>query len=419
MTTRCCFLLAFLACCRGAPAEDWPQFGGPAGKGISPEKGIPVSWSAKKNVAWKFRMPGSGWSSPVVVEEKVYLSAAVVGRKSSKDAPSLVALAVDGGSGKLLWQTELFAKARSSRRHSKNSHASPTPLVDDGRLYVHFGTNGTACLDLDGKVLWKNEKLVYNPVHGGGSSPVRSGEVIVFSCDGSADPFVVGLDRKSGKIRWRTKRPESSGKLFAFATALSLDLAGKKQVILPGANWIAGYDPADGSELWRAWHGGYSVVPRPLYGHGLVYFSSSFDQAKLFAIRPDGKGEVTKTHIAWQSSRSAPHSPTPVLVGEELYCVSDRGIASCIEARTGKLHWRERVGGNYSASVLYADGRVYFQSEKGEGVVIEAGKKFKVLSRNKLGERTLASYAISSGAIYIRGADHLFKIQASPEGKEP
>ena len=418
MTTRCCFLLAFLAC-RGASCEDWPQFGGPAGKGISSEKGLPVSWSAKKNVAWKFRMPGSGWSSPVVAGEKVYLSAAVAGRKSSKDAPSLVASSIDGGSGKLLWQTELFAQARSSRRHSKNSHASPTPLVDDGRLYVHFGTNGTACLDLAGKILWKNEELIYNPVHGGGSSPVRSGEVIVFSCDGAADPFVVGLDRKSGKIRWRTKRPESSGKLFAFATALSLDLAGKKQVILPGANWIAGYDPADGSELWRAWHGGYSVVPRPLYGHGLVYFSSSFDQAKLFAIRPDGKGEVTKTHIAWQSSRSAPHSPTPVLVGEELYCVSDRGIASCIEARTGKLYWRERVGGNYSASVLYADGRVYFQSEKGEGVVIEAGKKFKVLSRNKLGERTLASYAISSGAIYIRGADHLFKIQASSEGKEP
>ena len=418
MLNRCYFLLALLAC-TSAPGEDWPQFGGPGAKGISSEKGIPVSWSGKKNVAWKFRLPGTGWSSPVVVDGKVYLSAAVVGAKSSKDAPSLVALSVDGGSGKLLWQTELFAKARSSRRHSKNSHASPTPLIDDGRLYVHFGTNGTACLDLAGRILWKNEELIYDPVHGGGSSPVRSGEVIVFSCDGAADPFVVGLDRKSGKIRWRTKRPESSGKLFAFATALSLDLAGKKQVILPGANWIAGYDPADGSELWRAWHGGYSVVPRPLYGHGLVYFSSSFDQAKLFAIRPDGKGEVTKTHIAWQSSRSAPHSPTPVLVGEELYCVSDRGIASCIEARTGKLYWRERVGGNYSASVLYADGRVYFQSEKGEGVVIEAGKKFKVLSRNKLGERTLASYAISSGAIYIRGADHLFKIQASSEGKEP
>ena len=418
MLTRCCFPLALLVCA-SAPCEDWPQFGGPGAKGISSEKGLPVSWSGKENVAWKFRLPGSGWSSPVVVGGKVYLSVAVAGRKSSKDNPSLVALSVDGMSGKLLWQTELFSRARSSRRHSKNSHASPTPLFDDGRLYVHFGTNGTACLDLEGKVLWKNEELVYNPVHGGGSSPVRAGEVIVLSCDGAADPFVVGLDRKSGKVRWKTKRPKSSGKLFAFSTALSLELAGKKQVIIPGANWIAGYDPGDGSEIWRAWHGGYSVVPRPLYGHGLVYFSSSFDQAKLFAIRPDGKGEVTKTHIAWQSSRSAPHSPTPVLVGEELYCVSDRGIASCIEARTGKLHWRERVGGNYSASVLYADGRVYFQSEKGEGVVIEAGKKFKVLSRNKLGERTLASYAISSGAIYIRGVDHLFKIQASSEGKEP
>jgi len=412
MLNRCCFFFALLMCpC--ALSEDWPQFGGPGARGISSEKGIPVSWSGKKNVAWKFRLPGTGWSSPVVVDGKVYLSAAVVSAKSSKDNPSLVALSVDADSGKLLWQTELFARARSSRRHQKNSHASPTPLVDDGKLYVHFGTNGTACLDLAGKILWKNEELIYSPVHGGGSSPVRAGEVIVFSCDGASSPFVVGLDRNNGKIRWKTNRPKSSGKLFAFATALLLELDGKKQVILPGANWIASYDPADGSELWKAWHGGYSVVPRPLYGHGLVYFSSSFDQAKMFAIRPDGKGEVTKTHIAWQSNRSAPHSASPVLVGEELYYVSDRGVASCIDARTGKLHWRERVGGNYSASIFYADGKIYFQNEKGEGVVIAAGKKFKVLSRNKLGERTLASYAISSGAIYIRGADHLFKIQAS------
>ena len=411
MLTRCCFLLVLLVC-RGASGEDWPQFGGPGAKGISSEKGIPASWSGKKNVAWKFRLPGSGWSSPVVVDGKVYLSAAVVKAKSAKETPALVALSVDCKSGKLLWQTELFAKARSSRRHQKNSHASPTPLVDDGKLYVHFGTNGTACLDLAGKILWKNEELIYSPVHGGGSSPVRAGEVIVFSCDGASDPFVVGLDRNNGKIRWKTNRPKSSGKLFAFATALSLDLDGKQQIILPGANWIASYDPANGKEIWRAWHGGYSVVPRPLYGHGLVYFSSSFDRAKLFAIRPDGKGEVTKTHIAWESAKSAPHSPTPVLVGEELYCVSDRGIASCIEARTGKLHWRERVGGGYSSSVLAADGKIYFQNEKGDAVVIKAGKKFKVLSQNKLGERTLASYAISSGAIYIRGSDHLFKIQS-------
>ena len=414
MLTRCCFLLVLLVC-RGASCDDWPQFGGPGAKGISSEKGIPASWSGKKNVAWKFRLPGSGWSSPVVVDGKVYLSAAVVRAKSSKETPSLVALSVDCKSGKLLWQTELFAKARSSRRHQKNSHASPTPLVDDGKLYVHFGTNGTACLDLAGKILWKNEELVYSPVHGGGSSPVRAGEVIVFSCDGASNPFVVGLDRNNGKIRWKTSRPKSSGKLFAFATALSLELDGKQQIILPGANWIASYDPANGKEIWRAWHGGYSVVPRPLYGHGLVYFSSSFDRAKLFAIRPDGKGEVTKTHIAWESAKSAPHSPSPVLVGEELYCVSDRGIASCIEARTGKLHWRERVGGGYSSSVLAADGKIYFQNEKGDAVVIKAGKKFKVLSQNKLGERTLASYAISSGAIYIRGAYHLFKIQASED----
>ena len=411
MLTRCCFLLVLLVC-RGASCEDWPQFGGSGAKGISSEKGIPVSWSGKKNVAWKFRLPGSGWSSPVVGDGKVYLSAAVVKAKSSKENPSLVALSVDCKSGKLLWQTELFARARSSRRHQKNSHASPTPLVDDGKLYVHFGTNGTACLDPAGTILWKNEELIYSPVHGGGSSPVRAGEVIVFSCDGASNPFVVGLDRNNGKIRWKTSRPKSSGKLFAFATALSLELDGKQQIILPGANWIASYDPANGKEIWRAWHGGYSVVPRPLYGHGLVYFSSSFDRAKLFAIRPDGKGEVTKTHIAWESAKSAPHSPSPVLVGEELYCVSDRGIASCIEARTGKLHWRERVGGGYSSSVLAADGKIYFQNEKGDAVVIKAGKKFKVLSQNKLGERTLASYAISSGAIYIRGAYHLFKIQA-------
>ena len=403
--------------CAVARAEDWPQFRGPGGQGHSSEKGLPTEWGPRRNIAWKRRVPGEGWSSPIVHDGTVYLTAALTPKRASGNARSLHALAIDGKGGKMLWDVEVFApdQGRQWGKHGKNSHASPTPVTDGKRLWVHFGTTGTACLDLDGKVLWRNLDLRYPPVHGGGGSPALVDDVLVVSCDGSTAPFVVALDRDSGKIRWRAPRSDSTGKLFAFSTPLAFVAKGRQQVFVPGANWASSYDPRTGKELWRVWHGGYSVVPRPVFGHGNLYFSSSFDAPMMIAVRPDGEGDVSKTHVTWKVKRGAPHSPSPLLVGDEIYFVSDRGIASCIDAKTGKRHWQKRIGGGQSASPFHADGRIYFQSEGGKGVVIRASRKFEAIASNDIGERTLASCAPSGGAIYIRSQAHLWCVRERRE----
>lgn len=313
------------------------------------------------------------------------------------------------------WEKEVFAipSGKTARIHTKNSQASATPLVIGTRIFVHFGHLGTACLNLDGTVVWKNDTLRYPPVHGNGGSPVLVDEILVFSCDGASEPFVVGLDAGTGKVRWRTPRATTSKKTFSFSTPIVIAVNGQKQVISPGSGVVCAFEPKTGREIWRVRYGeGYSVVPRPVYSpkHNLVFLSSGFDRPSILAIRPDGSGDVTGTHVAWQLTKGAPNTPSPLLVGDELYFVSDAGIASCVDAKTGKVHWQERVGGNYSASPIYADGRIYFQNEEGTCVVVKAARQFEKLSENALGERALASFAAGPKALYIRTAENLYKI---------
>lgn len=397
-----------------ASAEDWPEFRGPTGQGLSAAKGLPLEWDPTKNVAWKQDIPGAGWSSPIVWQDRVYLTTAVPMPNKDDEDQSLRALCLDAQTGRILWDHEVFRQdaATAPGIHNKNSHASPTSLTDGQRLYVHFGHQGTAALDFDGKILWTNRMLKYRPVHGNGGSPVLVDDLLVFSEDGSNQQLVVALDRATGQLRWKTPRKTESFKKFAFSTPLVITVNGKQQIISPGAGLVGAYDPATGQEIWRVRYGeGYSVVPRPVFGHGLVFLSSGYDSAQLLAIRTDGQGDVTDTHVAWTLKRGAPHSPSPLLVGDELYIVSDLGIATCLDARTGREHWRERLGGEYSASPLYADGRIYFQSEKGAAVVVKPGQEFAVLAKNDLGERSLASYAVADGALFIRTDKHLFRIQ--------
>jgi outer membrane protein assembly factor BamB len=394
-------------------AEDWPEFRGPTGQGLVRDGALPLQWGPDKNVVWKTAIPGRGWSSPIVCAGRVYLTTATAVGNSSANDVSLRALCLDAKNGKILWDKEVFRldARRAGRMHSKNSLASPTPLVQDGRLYVHFGHLGTACLDLEGKVLWRNTDLAYSPVHGNGGSPVLVDKAIVFSCDGASNPFIVALDRDKGKVLWKTPRSVDAYKKFSFGTPLVITVKGQKQIISTGSEMVGAYDPATGKEIWRVGYDGYSLVPRPVFGHGLLFLSSGFDSPVLLAIRPDGRGDVTKTHIAWTSRKAAPLTPSPLLVSEELYTVSDRGIASCMDARTGQVHWQQRIGGSYSASPIHAAGKIYFQSEDGTGVVVQAGKEFKVLAKNALRERTLASYAAVKGALFIRTEKHLYRIE--------
>jgi outer membrane protein assembly factor BamB len=402
-----------LALAQAARADDWPEFRGPTGQGLAKGDTIPTRWSKTKNVVWKKWPAGSGWSSPVVAGGKVYLTSAEA-IPGSKDL-SLRASCLAAKDGALVWGKEVFRQdaKKAPRIHAKNSHASPTPIVAAGRLYVHFGHQGTACLDLAGKVLW-TYRQPYPPVHGAGGSPVLVDDKLVFSTDGASERYVVALNIKDGKPAWRTKRSGSADRNFSFSTPLVITLDGKKQIISPGSGMVGAYDPGTGEEIWRVEYEGYSVIPRPVYGHGLVFIATGYESPAVMAIRPGGKGDVTDTHVKWTTKDAAPNTPSLLLVGEELYMVSDRGIASCLEAKTGKVHWSKRLAeAGYSASPIAAGGNVYFQSENGVGTVVKAGKTFEQVARNDLGERTLASYAVCDGSLFIRTASTLYRIGAS------
>lgn len=405
--------MSALVCCLVplVRAEDWPEFRGPTGQGLVLKGTLPTTWSQDRNVVWKRPIPGMGWSSPIVAGGRVYLTTAVPQNNGDQ---SLRALCLDAAAGRVLWDKEVFSQngKQAPRIHGKNSHASPTPLVRDGKLFVHFGHQGTACLDLEGKIIWRNTTLSYAPVHGNGGSPIVVDDLLVFSCDGGDQRFVVALNAADGQVRWKTPRLVAAAKKFSFSTPLLIEVAGRKQIISPGSNVVCAYDPADGKEIWRVRYNGYSVIPRPVYGHGLLFIGTGYDRPSLLAIRADGRGDVTATHVVWKMTKAAPHTPSPLLVGEELYTISDGGVASCLNARTGKVYWRERLGGSYSASPLFADGKVYFQSEQGTGVVLQAGKQFKLLAKNPLGERSLASAAAADGALFLRTEKHLYRIGA-------
>ena len=411
---RLFLLLAAAAYPSSAPkSADWPQFRGPTDQGVYADGALPTEWSDTTNVVWKQPIPGKGWSSPVAAGGRIYLTTAAPPEMDGKAGElSLQAICLDGETGSLKWSKEVFREDPSAPKpHNKNSHASATPLVHGDRLYVHFGHMGTACLDLDGNVVWKNNDLHYAPVHGNGGSPVLVDDALVFSCDGSDKRFVVALDAGDGHVLWKKDRTEHPQKGFSFGTPLVITVGDRKEVVSQGSNVVAAYDPKNGEEIWRVRYDGYSVVPRPVFGDGLLYVCTGFDAPKLLAIRPDGKGDVTDTHVAWTVTKNAPNSPSPLLLGDELYMISDHGVITCLDARTGDEIWHENVHGAYSASPIAADGKVYFESEDGVGLVIKAGRKFEPVSKNPLGEKTLASYGVLDGSLLIRTESSLYRIQ--------
>lgn len=395
-------------------AADWPEFRGPTHDGHSDAVGLPVTWSRVKNVAWRTELRGKAWSSPVVADGRIYLTNAVASRNEADphDARSLRVMALDAAKGKVLWDQEVFSihDPQSFGTHRKNSFASPTPVVEGGRIYAHFGHLGTACLDTSGRVIWKSRELAYKPVHGNGGCPVVADDLLIFNCDGEEKPFIAALEKGSGQIRWQVPRETDAKKTFSFCTPLLIEVDGKQQLISPGSNMVCALNPADGSEIWRVRYEGYSVVPRPVFGHNLVYMSTGFDHPVALAIRPDGSGDVTETHVAWRIDKHAPHTPSMLLSGDDFFMVSDNGIVTCADAKTGAVIWQERVAGPCSASPLLAEGRIYITEEKGITHVIRAARKFEHLETNDLQEETLASHAVSGNRLLIRTKGALYCI---------
>jgi len=382
-------------------ASDWPQFRGPGGQGQADARGLPLTWSESENVRWKVPVPGRGWSSPAIQGDRVWLTTAL------EDGRSLRALALHRDSGRILRDVEVFRLDNPGPVHQKNTYASPTPVLEDDRVYVHFGSLGTACIRSSGEILWTT-RMVYYHRHGPGGSPVLYDDLLILSCDGYDIQFVVALDKRTGKVRWKVPRDGYQ----AYTTPLVIRVNGRDQVVSPGAHRAVAYEPRSGKEIWSVAYGkGYSNIPRPVFGHGLVYICTGWDQPLLYALRPGGRGDVTASHLAWKASRGVPLTPSPLLVSGELYMVSDNGIASCLDARTGAGHWRVRLGGNYSASPIAAGGRIYFLSEEGESVVIEPAKEFRKLASNALDGRCLASMAVSGRAIFLRSDQHLYRLE--------
>lgn len=401
-------------------ADNWPQFRGPDGTGHSDARDLPLTWSETQNVVWKTAIHDRGWSSPVIYGNQVWLTTA------SKDGRQLYALCLDRETGRIIRDMKLFDVAQPQYAHPFNTYASPTPVIEAGRVYITFGSPGTACIDTKTfKVVWERRDFECNHFRGSGSSPVLFRNLLLMHFDGSDHQFVVALDKRTGKTIWQTKRsidfqdldkngkPAAEGDMRkAFATPHVAQINGRWEMISLGAKAAYSYDPFTGKELWRVEERAqHSASTRPVLGHGMIFFPTGFSAGQLFAVKTGGNGLITDTHVAWKFKRSVSNKPSILLIGDLIYMVSDTGIVSCLEAKTGVQVWQQRIGGEFSASPVYADGKLWFFSEDGKTTVIKPGRAFERLAENQLADGFLASPAIAGKAFFLRTRTHLYRIE--------
>lgn len=407
-------LLAALLTAAPAASDQWSQFRGGELNGHSQATGLPLAWSEQQNIVWKTVIHDRGWSSPVVWDDQVWVTTA------TEDGHQMFAICLDRATGRIVYDKKVFDNEKVDHISVLNSYASPTPAIEAGRVYVHFGTYGTACLDTaSGEILWTRRDLNCDHHEGPGSSPMLLGDLLVFHADGRDAQYVVALDKRTGKTVWKTNRsvdysPFTTNQRKSFCTPTPITLDGKTQLVSPGAKAIMGYDLQTGEELWKIPTKGWSVVPRPLFGHGLVFVVTDYERPELWAVRPDGRGELPETHIAWSIRKGMPATPSLLLVDDLLYMVTDRGVGLCVEAKTGQIVWKERIGGNYLASPIYADGRLYFVNQEATTTVLSPGREYKVLSVNRLDGELKASPAVAGRALFLRTKTHLYRIEQKP-----
>lgn len=410
---------------RATAALDWPQFRGPTGDGISPATNVPLTWSAGRNVKWKSAVPGRGRSSPVVLGDRIWLTTALetgvrefaAGPDRMQQAERVVigAVCLDRATGRQLYHVELFPVDNPPAVNLLNSYATPTPVVEPGRLYCDFGTFGTACLDsASGEVRWKRQ-LPLQHFQGPGSSPVLHGNLLVLVRDGGDQQYVTALNKETGETVWKTDRPPFTTpvRMFrkSFSTPLVFEAGGMVQMVVPGAQWFVCYEPQTGNEIWRVDNGkGETVAPRPVQGDGLVFLSTGVYGGKpqLWAVRVDGRGDVTKTHVAWKLPSGIGFMASPLLVRRELYLLSDDGFVTCVSAPSGEILGKARAGGNYAASPVLAEGRLYCFGREGRTVVLRADRELAILAENQLEGPVFATPAFVDSAIYLRTDAHLY-----------
>ena len=418
-------LTALLFCLSADPA--WPRVFGPdltRGAAVT-DADVPVTWSETQNVRWKAPVAGTGWSSPVVLGGRIYVTTAVpqteVQSTTDKATRSLRLIGLNAETGETEVDAEVFTQPPGDlvEIHGKNSHASPTPLVVGGDLVVHFGPHGTARVRPDGEVVWRATVPPYAAQHGNGGSPELFGDVLVVCCDGRDEQFVVGLSAETGELLWRTDRGLDPGRGFSFGTPVPIEVDGERLAVCQGSGAVMALDPQTGAEVWRVRYGeGYSVVPRPAYDAATqtLYVCSGFGDKSLYAVDVTGTGDVTDTHVKWSTDQQVPQSPTPVLVGDRIYMASDRGVLTCLDAADGTAVFRQRLGGNFSASPLYTSaggGRMYWSDESGKTTVIAAADEYKELAVNEVGvgpTRLYATFAVFGDDLILRTDKAMYRI---------
>jgi outer membrane protein assembly factor BamB len=411
----------------------WPQWRGSSGQGISNAKQIPVQWSDTTNVRWKVKTIGRGYSSPVIIGNQIWLTTAIETAASAEaaalrlksntgDQPltlleqaELKALCYDRNSGKLLHDISLLTVKDPQWVHKLNSYASPTPFLEGTKLYCHFGSYGTACLDIGNqKVDWVNTELSVMHENGPGGSPIVIGNCVVFHMDGSDKQYIVALDKSTGKVAWKTDR---SGEMHAnpqlkksYGTPVIVTINGKEQIISAASNWLYSYDPTNGSELWKVPYGqlGFSLTPRPVIGNGHIYCITGFGKGQILAIK---YADVPTPEVSWRFARGTPTMPSPLLVDRYLYFISDNGVFTCLDAITGEEKYRERLSGNFSSSLWFADGKLFISNREGVTYVLQPGETFMLLAKNELPDAIFATPAAIGKSIYLRTEEHLYCIE--------
>ena len=392
-------------------AADWPQFRGPAADGGAVGGDLPLTWSEQENVRWKTRIHDFGHSSPVVWGEQVWVTTA------TEDGKRLFAVCCDRATGRIIHDVPVFTVEKPEGINSLNTYATPTPVIEEGRIYVHFGTYGTACLDTKtGRKQWERTDLHCTHIQGPASSPILFGDLLILDFAGGDVQFLTALDKATGDTVWLRHRSEDLSHLSSplvrkgHCTPIIIDVAGRPQLISPASHAAYAYDPATGEEQWKVLHGGDSVVSRPLFGHGLVFLNTGFSHEDIWAVRPGGRGEVTQTQVAWKLAEGVPRKTSPVLVGPDLYLLKDDGTMTCVDARTGKVAWQQRLGGQFAASPVTSAGRIYCFDQRGRTRVLAAGPGTKPLAVNQLDEGCFASPAAVDGSLFLRGKVHLYRI---------
>ncbi len=394
--------------------DTWPQFRGPGQQGWSDSTDVPLQWSETEHVKWKTPIPGEGWSSPVEVGGQIWLTTAL------DNGHSLRALCVDYSTGAVVHDVEVFHNEVVPPKHDRNSYASPTPVIDGDRIFVHFGTMGTAALDAKtGAKIWENRDLKIDHQNGPGGSATVCGDKLLIACDGMDFQYEVALDKATGKVAWKTersaipkleKRPMDMRK--AYSTPIVVKVDGRQETISSGAERVYAYDPQTGEELWYVDIPGFSNVSMPVWNDKILVTATGFTKHEIWGIKLGGaSGDATMTNVLWKQKAGAPAQTSPLLIGDRVYMVNDGGIASCLDAQTGQIVWKQRIGGDFAASPTYVDGRIYFFDTKGVCTVVRPSDTFEVLATNKLDGSFMSSPAVIGKTFILRTKTDLYRVE--------